>query len=1765
MSMETSSSGLLQEVVLLREAPCRQVAIAAPTQRSPQAAGGLFRLRGRAGDAVLYADASGERGDERGMSWTIDNGASGVLRLAEFGLSSGSAPGVDCDFGELCVFPRLVQLKGKKSGQQTSITLVGLLSTGHLFYWDLDLAHGGAGMGDPSACMRFCDVSAQLASHGSPTALGATADTVLVGCSDGVTLCVPGGALPSPNAGPHCSELRASSWGLVPLLSSMVGAKAAQPSVVALMCHPGAPHLALAAYDNCTLKGFNLARQGAEVFSDSLLSSAASAASAPQRDGGGGGAKLALTSAMLCACPADPSAAVLVATLEGLPAVWGARLSATDRHDLTGAGNSGTVLSAGLDPARGVVWALMRAHGAARMLGFDRAGGALVRAAELQEEQPSAAYVGAARGGGGVEMVLCHLLSPSTLCRASLRDALSHTGAQLTMAEAASAPLAQLAGCVRGAVQALQRRSPGTTAPSAWVALMRAYLAAWSRRHAPLSVVVHGGSGVVGLVRAGGMVTCLRAATVQEALSAAAHRGTDLPSHGLLADTELRTVHSVVSSVAAQLGPLPLDAFVDLLASGACPTPQLLPVFAQMWLTGPVSASGRARDDVAREQQSRWRSARQRCLLDLGTRLGSLGDPIAALRRYVAALGATSSGAVGGLKLCICGGGAGGGTQPDGSSSSSSALPGPWASVLLASAQQQSRGCVEVLRDAALTLCLVRELGAFGGCALTHEQVDALDSELLPAVVAALQRAVLSLWLTSTPGSADGGGGGGVSGGGGEADLAALATLTLHSRGGSPAGTSGGAHTARVRVVPGGGGAHPGAHSASTAAPPDAPLAAWLLPRVRESLGLGRVPPLAQRGAECAFARGGGGGGGLSADVLEAASRALVAWLQCGSSSSATTSSATAIARGGHPHHPHSRVVLDLGLALFAARETSALMPLSALAAASGAADGSADFLRGLSLAVALASGGRSGSSSASSGADRSSMVAEAAGCFFCAAASLLSVSADALADTVSALRLLVTGLPEPAPTGVRSGSSDLGAAGAREALLQLRFYEAIMMLLERERAPEGALTFARAALQQLPAAYPAPGDAAARAALEGRLWANVFSYSVELGAWDSAYAAVLANPLPETSLDCLRRLVHELCERGQLLSLVGLPLSGVVTLHTAAAATTVTLLSEAMGALQRRARNSDLLTVPQPYKVLYDFGVTRSNFRGAAGAMLAYARRLRAEGTPGAAAEALAAYEASLNALSLLDDEDAWLDLSDPWMRLHATPPRAGRLLFGGGGGVLQADGMVEDADDDAVEQEEPVLTLSGLRREYLLLRCAVSAAATVPGLDPLQQWDGEDEVLNQLTLSGQWEAASALAHACWTGSQRTAALERVVGALAGAAARAQVSDDSSSPDLEHALSSEPAQREAQLGARMLWSRAAPLWASLRALLERHEGERDQSLGGIRVHAGTLRVAAADAVLRVDRRLRLPPWMLALFGFGVAATASAASSASFASPSGAAGGGGAAGAAAGGGDCGGAASLLSVYLSHDRLADGVCVLEELVAWWGGADARARRASCATWLPHHAAGELRGALLAAVGASAGRSGDSGLWVVGRQVCGGVRVERAARSAASWLPHHAVGELRGALLATVGALAAAGRGAGDSSGSTALLRRLDSALTSHADLVAYDSEVDPAQLRAVDDALNGGAAFALGGGSSAFTGAGGGGFTFSTGADAPAGGAGMRTPGFGGSGGGGWAPPPRSGSAPHSPFGFGFGGGGFGALSPPPAALLPPPIASIGGM
>ena len=174
--------------------------------------------------------------------------------------------------------------------------------------------------------------------------------------------------------------------------------------------------------------------------------------------------------------------------------------------------------------------------------------------------------------------------------------------------------------------------------------------------------------------------------------------------------------------------------------------------------------------------------------------------------------------------------------------------------------------------------------------------------------------------------------------------------------------------------------------------------------------------------------------------------------------------------------------------------------------------------------------------------------------------------------------------------------------------------------------------------------------------------------------------------------MDSIRRLVHGLCERGQTLHLCSLPFKGRVRVKRTPPSSLkappppqpsalgdqmvvgeeeeevveghrdqrrrvevendddgggqyeyrwVPFIHEVVEALERRAINLDPNPIMgpggankpslQPYQALYDLFVSRGDMRGAAGAMMCWARRLRGEGGSGEGArrvhEVLAAY----------------------------------------------------------------------------------------------------------------------------------------------------------------------------------------------------------------------------------------------------------------------------------------------------------------------------------------------------------------------------------------------------------------------------------------------------------------------------------------------------------------------------------------------------------
>ncbi|KAG2493301.1 hypothetical protein HYH03_008437 [Edaphochlamys debaryana] len=1667
--MGSLSPALRQETAFLSSSTKPERTLSPPwASRAPAGSNGLYSFTLQSvGGVVFLADCVPGTQPERGIHWQFENSATGALHLTEFTVHGGaSGPRTTVEVAYQ-LFPALAA-SGTADGR---LLLAGLLSSGYLLHVELRASASTDSILSAltAAALRPLDLTQQLAPLGTPTSLAATPDAVVIGGSNGSVLCVPLACLEDGNAS-RCYELRDSSWAISKLIPGVLY-RPRQPA--ALACVPvtlGHRPILLVAYDDCVLRAFHAPRK--QQLATLELETPGVGASAP------GGSSRHLVPTYIAAesgsvsglgagaGPGSAGSATLVVQLEAsdtlkrhtfaytLAATAAGRLSLAQPVEL--AVEEGAVV----EEARvsgDTVWLLLKAAGRSKVLGYTRSSGAVVSSAVLSEGAGELlGGGGGGQGGNGAEVdmelwewllgafprelsaesqVCQQVLVPGHTCRASLRDALSYHGAQQSAADVDSAPYAVLRGWMQAAVLAIQRRTPTASASECWQSFLSTYRSAWARRHPPLGLVLHRGSPEwLGLARGGAVLCVLRRGTAVEALYGAdAVAALELPPH-------MDAVHKCATEAGGLLGPLAQEACLALLTAGVDPLERLVPYLTDLWLGGPTASYGgsatvtvtsrsAALTDAARESQQRWRQRRQQLLISMGQRLGSLANPAAAVQSYLSLLRLLGNQAAAELA-------AGAPAGPDGSTLGPSKAA---AAFLVATCRQLSRAAAAAARDAALLLGLIRAQAGLGAGAgpLDRAQLVRLEGPLLAEACGLLRRSALGLWLTGTPSSQG-------EGSDMEPALSALRHLRL---GGSPSkrshadgpGASASAAAAAGQQPDGSSSAPHGASgSGSGAVGGDASLAARLLP---------------------AFCAGYSGGRGGRMDLLtgaEAAGLLFTLYLQFGE----------------HPSAPMGARVLQLGYQLFQAGEYGGLAELAALAGSTGAAEAGPQFLRGLGITCALAlerqqaatrqvllpsygpaGAAGSGSGSGSSSARRAERVAEAASCFFRAAASLASESGDALRSILRDLRSELAGTNGTAATsqaaalaafggGASSSAAVLAAppaagpaaAAARRreaALLQLHFCEAVMQLFEREGAPEGAVVFATAALEHLRSAYGQseasdpllPGEeavqraaaaaaAAERTAREGRLWSNIYTYCVEMRQYDRAYAALLANPLPAARLQSLRHLVHVLAQAdGNLQTLCTLPLAGIAVLpaaadgpaaaaaaSTAAAAggRTVSLLGEALDTLQRRAHNCDLAERPQPYRVLYDFLVCRGDFKGAARAMAAYAWRLRSEGATGeaAVAEALRAYDLAISCLQLLDPEDAWLDLTDPWIErlaphsTHAAPPPAqpahrrhpsSAALTAAAAAIATAEGDAREvaAAVAAQEAQSPVATAQTLQRERTLLHYSALVAARVPGLEPLRQWDNVDAILRQLLLLGRYEGALALVADCYGGGPGggaaggagggggaadpwVRAMEAVVAALAAHCTRLQLQDGGvatggpalpptdlfvDDPDGGAAAAGLGAAGAAAV-AGTLGGRAAPLWSKLRQLLAAAlaadaaaeaaaqgggaaagGGAAGGGGGGVRV-AWILRDAAAEAVLRTDSRVDLPQWLLDLFLAPGPDTAAMGSSA-----------------------CG-PASLLQLYLAHDRLASAVELVAGQVEAWGRADVRLRRRHSAAWMPY---------------------------------------------------------------------------------------------------------------------------------------------------------------------------------------------------------------------
>ena len=114
--------------------------------------------------------------------------------------------------------------------------------------------------------------------------------------------------------------------------------------------------------------------------------------------------------------------------------------------------------------------------------------------------------------------------------------------------------------------------------------------------------------------------------------------------------------------------------------------------------------------------------------------------------------------------------------------------------------------------------------------------------------------------------------------------------------------------------------------------------------------------------------------------------------------------------------------------------------------------------------------------------------------------------------------------------------------APVSSAAWKLHYYQWAMQIFEQYNFNEGAYQFALAALEQVDEAT-SPRDGSdiehprdeSSVSVKGRLWANVFKFTLDLNHFYDAYCAIISNPDEESKQICLRRFIIVLYERGAM------------------------------------------------------------------------------------------------------------------------------------------------------------------------------------------------------------------------------------------------------------------------------------------------------------------------------------------------------------------------------------------------------------------------------------------------------------------------------------------------------------------------------------------------------------------------------------------------------------------------------------------------------
>ncbi|KAG5228130.1 nuclear pore complex protein [Salix suchowensis] len=422
----------------------------------------------------------------------------------------------------------------------------------------------------------------------------------------------------------------------------------------------------------------------------------------------------------------------------------------------------------------------------------------------------------------------------------------------------------------------------------------------------------------------------------------------------------------------------------------------------------------------------------------------------------------------------------------------------------------------------------------------------------------------------------------------------------------------------------------------------------------------------------------------------------------------------------------------------------------------------------------------------------------------------------------------------------------------ASSAAWKLHYYQWAMQIFEQYNISEGACQFALAALEQVDEALSQKDDSSGTdvinesdTTIKGRLWANVFKFTLDLNHLYDAYCAILSNPDEENKYICLRRFIIVLYERGSMKVLCNgqLPFNG--------------LAEKIEQELAWKAERSEILAKPNPYKLLYAFEMHRHNWRRAASYIYQYSARLRTEvdlrdhqHMSLVLQERLNGLSAAINALHLVQSEYAWIN-----------PLFGGNTAYNDNFPSKKAKKLVKEhstRSDVQAQRLQFYIDVEKLEKEFILtsaeyLLSLANVKWTFTGTEK-----APSDLVDLLVETNLYEMAFTVLLKFWNGSGLNRELERVFSAMS---LKCCPNKPGSSSTRMHGLLLTSSKEEivvhgsTDMGPTSQNYQGNAQWETLELYLEKY-----------RTFQSGLPATVAETLLRTDPQIELPLWLVHMF-----------------------------------------------------------------------------------------------------------------------------------------------------------------------------------------------------------------------------------------------------------------------------------------------------------